>query len=653
MKIIRLMRSLDFQAAATSPLVRISMDLQELIGQEPHQMESVFSYFKPEFQPAGKVAHAGQFSPEAQVLNGPSSVNMMNTMLSYIKYGLNDCYGGFGRDVSHSCDIGNTPDHDGNNTYAPNGAYTAKEIVDELAMLLTAGRLSDSSRALIEESYNTAITAGKGSLEAMLNVQQLIATTPEFHANGLTSKTGAPRSEPAQKIPTNKPYKAVVYVMLSGGYDSYNLLVPETCSGANAEGTNVRDQYDSERGVMAFLEGAERDLTIDASGQNQPCDTFVVHDELPIIKELYDNNELIFFANTGVINNNGMTKQNYNDVTKTQLFAHNAMQKEAKKVDPFDEAPGTGVLGRAKDILSNKGHVVNSLSIDQSSIALEGVPGQSSPLRVVGRRGVNTFAQKPTAENYFDLEATAKVLNAGTDRHSNIHGETWSQQFAAGVEAGKSLADALNSATIDETIWDADDLDSEHRDKWSTIFKLIQTRATRSVDRDVFYTEFGGWDHHQGMKNYIRDRFQRVNAGLTAFVGQLKAEGLWENTAIVFTSDFARTITPNSNDGSDHAWGGHYFMMGGDVNGGKILGQYPYDITNDGPLNVGRGRIIPTTSWDAIWKGVVQWMGVEDADLNVCLPNADSTVDAPFRLFDREDLFNDSVTMRARLRQRR
>ena len=623
-------------------------------------MESVFSYFKPEYQPAGKVAHAGQFSPEAQVLNGPSSVNMMNTMLSYIKYGHSSCYDGFGSYVK-KCVIGNTPDHDGNNTYAPDSAYTAQEVVDELALLLTAGRLSDSSRARIEESYNATIAAGKGSLEAMVNVQQLIVTTPEFHTNGLTSKTGFARSEPTLPTPTGKPYKAVVYVMLSGGYDSYNMLVPDTCSGVNAAGTNIRDQYDSERGVLAFAEGAERNLTIDATGQDQPCDTFVVHDELEIIKELYDNNELIFFANTGVINNNGMTKKNYYAVTKTQLFAHNAMQDEALKVDPFDEAPGTGVLGRAKDILSNNGHIMNSLSIDRSSIVLEGAPGQSSPLTIVGRRGVKTFNVKPSAENYFDLEATAKELNAETDQHSNIYGETWSQQFAAGVEAGKSLAEALDTATLDETIWFNEEgkqnaesgLEREHWEKWSTIFKLMKTRATRSVDRDIFFTEFGGWDHHGWMKDNIRPRFHGINHGLTLFVEQLKAEGLWENTAIVFTSDFARTITPNSNDGSDHAWGGHYFMMGGEVKGGKILGQYPYDITKDGPLNIGRGRMIPTTPWDAIWKGVIQWMGVEDADLDVCLPNANSTVDAPFRLFDRDDLFNAPAETPSRLRQRR
>jgi uncharacterized protein (DUF1501 family) len=95
-------------------------------------------------------------------------------------------------------------------------------------------------------------------------------------------------------------------------------------------------------------------------------------------------------------------------------------------------------------------------------------------------------------------------------------------------------------------------------------------------------------------------------------------------------------------------------MMGGSVKGGQILGQYPLDITPDGPLNIGRGRIIPTTSWDAVWQGVVQWMGVDNTDLDVCLPNAENTVDADFRLFSQDDLFHpdvpDAIEIARRLR---
>jgi hypothetical protein len=56
LKIVHLMRSLEFEAADDFPLVRFKRDLQDFIGQEPYQLPSVFSFFKPKFRPAGKFA---------------------------------------------------------------------------------------------------------------------------------------------------------------------------------------------------------------------------------------------------------------------------------------------------------------------------------------------------------------------------------------------------------------------------------------------------------------------------------------------------------------------------------------------------------------------------------------------------------------------
>jgi uncharacterized protein (DUF1501 family) len=184
-----------------------------------------------------------------------------------------------------------------------------------------------------------------------------------------------------------------------------------------------------------------------------------------------------------------------------------------------------------------------------------------------------------------------------------------------------------------------------------TISKLMQTRENRKADRDFFYVDWGGWDHHANMKYEMNNRLPEVNDGLQGFVNQIKADGLWDNVTIVVLSEFARTITPNNNAGSDHAWGGNYFMMGGSVKGGRIVGEFPNDFTKDSPLNGSgntRVRFIPTTSWDSVWHGVIQWLGVEeDDDLKYCLPNKDNTAPNPivgqrqFPLLLKGDLFED------------
>lgn len=129
---------------------------------------------------------------------------------------------------------------------------------------------------------------------------------------------------------------------------------------------------------------------------------------------------------------------------------------------------------------------------------------------------------------------------------------------------------------------------------------------------------------------------------------------------IVLTSDFARTITPNAGKGTDHAWGGHNWIMGGNVNGGKILGQYPDDITESGPLNLKRGRILPTTSWEAIWNGVGEWLGedegttnIADNELNDIIPNRGQVVEPGFKLFTASDLYKNVNLRHRKLRRRR
>ena len=149
------------------------------------------------------------------------------------------------------------------------------------------------------------------------------------------------------------------------------------------------------------------------------------------------------------------------------------------------------------------------------------------------------------------------------------------------------------------------------------------------------------------MKANLRPKLRVLNANLKKLVSQLKEDGLWDNTVIYVTSEFSRTILPNHNEGSDHAWAQHMMLMGGQVKGGDILGQYPNDITPSSPLDDGteRGRFLPTTSNDAIWNSVLQWYGVTDeTDLDLCLPNRHNTVkpvegEAGSSLFNLEDMF--------------
>ena len=65
-----------------------------------------------------------------------------------------------------------------------------------------------------------------------------------------------------------RPYRAIVYIFLDGGADTYNLVVPTGgCTGG--EGTDLWAQWASQRGENVIP--ANTLLSITADTQTQPC----------------------------------------------------------------------------------------------------------------------------------------------------------------------------------------------------------------------------------------------------------------------------------------------------------------------------------------------------------------------------------------------
>ena len=61
-------------------------------------------------------------------------------------------------------------------------------------------------------------------------------------------------------------------------------------------------------------------------------------------------------------------------------------------------------------------------------------------------------------------------------------------------------------------------------------------------------------------------------------------------------------------------------MLGGAVRGAQIYGEFP-ELVEDHPLDVGRGRFLPSTASDAMFAEIAGWMGVSGDALMQVLPN--------------------------------
>lgn len=97
----------------------------------------------------------------------------------------------------------------------------------------------------------------------------------------LANRNGNPREPTPIQEASPDPYKAVVVLHLSGGLDSYNVLMPHhTCPSFK--------YYRSGREVLAYR--SEDMLEIQNSDNEVfECDKFGIHNKIPILKEIYDD----------------------------------------------------------------------------------------------------------------------------------------------------------------------------------------------------------------------------------------------------------------------------------------------------------------------------------------------------------------------------
>ena len=201
------------------------------IGQGAFESPSVFSFFLSEFSPPGVTQSAGICAPESMVFQGGNLLDLMEGVMSITKFGNVDCdrvatttLSRLGYKHEHAF---NCPTTEGDTSYSPNkisywpsSTSSVDAILDELALLMTAGRLSSKSRSLIKPIVSAFFNSGDIA-KAVRAAQQLIWSSPEVHATSIPRIGDSPRLISGYETPVDpNSYKAVVVLMLLGGADS-------------------------------------------------------------------------------------------------------------------------------------------------------------------------------------------------------------------------------------------------------------------------------------------------------------------------------------------------------------------------------------------------------------------------------------------------
>jgi uncharacterized protein (DUF1501 family) len=107
-------------------------------------------------------------------------------------------------------------------------------------------------------------------------------------------------------------------------------------------------------------------------------------------------------------------------------------------------------------------------------------------------------------------------------------------------------------------------------------FELEAQRVAKLMkDRyNIGFIDVGGWDTHVnqgGASGYLAGRFDELGRGLAAFAQEMA--DAWRDTTVVVLSEFGRTFRQNGNRGTDHGHGTVFWILGGSVRGGQVVGE--------------------------------------------------------------------------------
>lgn len=143
-----------------------------------------------------------------------------------------------------------------------------------------------------------------------------------------------------------------------------------------------------------------------------------------------------------------------------------------------------------------------------------------------------------------------------------------------------------------------------------------------NIGAEVLFLDCGGWDNHVnegGAQGQLANLLKDLGQSLAAFhqdMGDRMAD-----IVVLTMSEFGRTAKENGNRGTDHGHANCMFVMGGDVKGGRVYGQWPG--LAEYQLNDGRDLALTTDFRSVVGEILVKHLGV--SDLPAVFPGFDNS----------------------------
>lgn len=427
---------------------------------------------------------------------------------------------------------------------------------------------------------------------------------------------------------TGSGYRALVCLFFSGGNDSFNMLSPY--SGPSATAADSFAEYTASRSDLALTHAEQIQITPD----NTPGRTFGVHHAMPNLAGFFAQQKAAFVANVGTLIEPVMNRTQVAQAAKRLplgLYSHSDQIEQWQTSVPHSRS-GVGWAGRMMDLIKSlnaEQRVSMNISMDGSNVWQTGVTGAEYAVSPGNDQAPNGGAVALAGYNS-GYDSNSELVNATSaaidsqlaSTYQNLLQQTFLKKRKEAASAYSIYSAATAGALPGNVVWPNTIVGRQLKQ----VAKSIMGRNGMGASRQTYFVNYGGWDHHSETLPSQEAMLPQVDAALGAFQQQLSLMGMENDVTLFSASDFGRSLTSNGR-GSDHAWGGNAFVVGGSVKGRKIYGSYPSLAVNPesgaerNPLDTGRGRLIPTTSCDTFFAEMALWLGVPRGSLPLVLPN--------------------------------
>lgn len=349
----------------------------------------------------------------------------------------------------------------------------------------------------------------------------------------------------------------LVVVLLRGGLDGLYAVQPY-----------ADPNFAELRGPLALPEPGREDGLLDLGGR------FGLHPRLAGIHTMFRENEaLILHAVAGPWR------------TRSHFDAQDLLESGA------EQRLASGWLNRA----------LTALPPPAAGRAAGLAVGTTTPLLLRGRARVDNYMPRGVAEVPPDLIARILDLNA---RDQTL---------------GPSLRDGVRArGYVLETLGEAARQRPAPGGQFAVLARAAGQLMAAPQGPSVAAFELGGWDTHAQQAARLNAPLAQMDEGLVALKQALG--DVWRRTAVLVVTEFGRTARVNGTMGTDHGTGGAAFILGGAVQGGRILGDWPGLAS----ANLFQNRdLFPTTDMRSLAKGLLRdHLRLPRAAVEAAFPNS-------------------------------